>query len=123
MSEADAVAAMVVALIVIFISANLGWRTIQALLDAAPKGVSDKIVKSVGRMKDVEDCHAVRIRPSGASWFVDLHVTMDGDRTLNEAHAVTEKIERKVQELLPDSDVTVHVEPVGLVETRKPERV
>ena len=117
MSEADAIAAMVVALIVIFISVNLGWRTIQALLDAAPKGVSDKIVKSVGRMKGVEDCHAVRIRPSGASWFVDLHVTMDGDRTLNEAHAMTEKIEKKVKELLPDSDVTVHVEPLELAET------
>jgi len=117
MSEADAIAAMVVALIVVYISANLGWRTIQALLDAAPKGVSDKIVMSVGRMKGVEDCHAVRIRPSGASWFVDLHVTMDGDRTLNEAHALTERIEKKVQELLPDSDVTVHVEPVELSET------
>ena len=119
MSEADAIAAMVVALIVIFISVNLGWRTIQALLDAAPKGVSDKIVKSVGRMKGIEDCHAVRIRPSGASWFVDLHVTMDGDRTLNEAHAMTEKIEKKVQELLPESDVTVHVEPVGVAEPSK----
>jgi cation diffusion facilitator family transporter len=116
MSEADAVAAMVVAIIVVFISANLGWRTIQALLDAAPKGVSDKIVKSVGRMKGIQDCHAVRIRPSGASWFVDLHVTMDGNRSLTEAHALTEKIERKVQELLPGSDVTVHVEPIEMAE-------
>jgi divalent metal cation (Fe/Co/Zn/Cd) transporter len=48
---------------------------------------------------------------------VDLHVTMDGNRTLNEAHALTEKIEKKVQELLPDSDVTVHVEPVEMAET------
>jgi cation diffusion facilitator family transporter len=119
MSEADAIAAVVVALIVVFISGNLGWRTIQALLDAAPKGVSDKIVKSVGRIKGVEDCHAVRIRPSGASWFVDLHVTMDGDRTLSEAHALTEKIEKKVQVLLPEADVTVHVEPAELAETPK----
>lgn len=117
MSEADAVAAMVVALIVIFISVNLGWRTIQALLDAAPKGVSDKIVQVISRMKGIKDCHAVRIRPSGGSWFVDLHVTMDGNRTLNEAHALTEKVEKKVQELLPGSDVTVHVEPIEMAET------
>ena len=50
---------------------------------------------------------------------MDLHVTMDGDRTLNEAHAMTEKIEKKVQELLPDSDVTVHVEPLELAETTR----
>ena len=117
MSEADAVAAMFVALIVIFISGELGWRTINALLDAAPKGMTEKIISDVGKMKGVHDCHAVRIRPSGAMWFVDLHVTMDGETTLNEVHDMTEKIERKVQRLLPQSDVTVHVEPLEMAET------
>ncbi len=88
-------AAMAVALIVIFISGELGWRTINALLDAAPKGMTEKIMANVGKMKGIHDCHAVRIRPSGAIWFVDLHVTMDGDATLNEVHEMTEKIERK----------------------------
>ncbi len=111
MSEADAIAAMAVALIVIFISAELGYRTIQALLDTAPKGMSEQVIRKVRAMKGVDDCHAVRIRPSGARWFVDLHITMDGATTLNEAHAVTERIEKKVQTILPGSDVTVHVEP------------
>ncbi|OGO39818.1 MAG: hypothetical protein A2Z03_03260 [Chloroflexi bacterium RBG_16_56_8] len=105
------------ALIVIFISGELGYRTIQALLDAAPKGITEQIVKKVRAMKGVNDCHAVRVRPSGARWFVDLHVTMDGNTTLNEAHATTEKIEKKVSEILPGSEVTVHVEPLELAET------
>ncbi|MGA7192873.1 MAG: cation diffusion facilitator family transporter, partial [Anaerolineales bacterium] len=117
MSEADAIAAMFVALIVIFVSGELGWRTINGLLDTAPKGMIEKIIAEVGRMKGVHDCHAVRIRPSGATWFVDLHVTMDGETTLNEVHTMTEKIERKVQKLLPQSDVTVHVEPLEMAET------
>lgn len=120
MSEADAIAAMAVALIVIFISAELGWRTIQALLDAAPKGMADKIVGSVRAMPGIHDCHAVRIRPSGAYWFVDLHVTMDGDTTLSEAHAATEKVEKQVHALLPGSDVTVHVEPMEMAESGPP---
>ncbi len=111
MSEADAIAAMAVALIVIFISGELGWRTIQALLDAAPKGVAEKIIGAVRGMQGISDCHAVRVRPSGAHWFVDLHVTMDGSTTLNEAHAMTEKVEKQVHGILPGSDVTVHVEP------------
>ncbi len=114
MSEADAVAAMVVALIVIFVSAELGWRTISALLDTAPNGVADKIVETVESLKGIEDCHAVRIRPSGARWFVDLHVTMDGMTTLNDAHAMTEKIEKRIHTILPESDVTVHVEPLEM---------
>ena len=117
MSEADAIAAMFVALIVIFVSGELGWRTINGLLDTAPKGMTEKIIAEVSKMKDVHDCHAVRIRPSGARWFVDLHVTMDGETTLNEVHTMTEKIERKVQKLLPQSDVTVHVEPLEMAET------
>jgi divalent metal cation (Fe/Co/Zn/Cd) transporter len=117
MGQADAAAAMIVALIVIFISGELGWRTIQALLDAAPKGKTEEIIVKVKRMKYITDCHAVRIRPSGACWFVDLHVTMDGTITLKESHAITEKIEKEVQKILPQSDVTVHVEPSELAET------
>ena len=51
---------------------------------------------------------------SGAKRFVDLHVRMDGNPTLNEAHAMTEKVEQKVHTLLPQSDVTVHVEPLEM---------
>ncbi len=121
MSEADAIAAMAVALIVIFISGELGWRTIQALLDAAPKGKADQIVSTVKSMPGIHDCHAVRIRPSGARWFVDLHVTMEGETTLNAAHATTEKIEKKVHEILPGSDVTVHVEPTEMSQSSPPQ--
>jgi cation diffusion facilitator family transporter len=114
MRLADAIAAVIVALIVIYVSAELGWRTVQALLDTAPRGISSQIVTMVEKMKDVEDCHAVRIRPSGGRWFVDLHITMHGKTTLDEAHAMTEKIEKKVHALLPESDVTVHVEPLEM---------
>jgi cation diffusion facilitator family transporter len=116
MGQADATAAMIVALIVIYVSGELGWRTIQALLDTAPKGKTEEITVKIRRMKYVTNCHAVRIRPSGARWFVDLHVTMDGTITLKESHAITERIEKEVQKILPQSDVTVHVEPNELAE-------
>src|SRR5512135_634654 len=121
MSEADAIAAMAVAGIVIFISGELGWRTIQALLDAAPKGAAERIVSGVKAMPGISDCHAVRIRPSGARWFVDLHVTMKGSTTLRAAHTMTEKIEKQVHEILPGSDVTVHVEPSEMAESSPPQ--
>ena len=111
LEKGDAIAALVVAVIVIFVSGELGMRSIHALLDAAPKnGEYDRIIQQVGSLKGIADVHAVRIRSSGAGWFVDMHVTMDGGLSLNESHAVTERIEEKVQEVLPKSDVTVHVE-------------
>ena len=113
LEKGDAIAALVVAVIVIFVSGELGVRSIQALLDAAPKnGEYDKIVQQVSRMKGVTNVHAVRIRSSGAGWFVDMHVTMDGNMTLTDSHKLTEKIEKRVLSILPKSDVTVHVEPM-----------
>ncbi len=89
----------------------------EQIVSTAPKGMTEQIVSIVQKMKGINDCHAVRIRSSGANWFVDLHVTMDGNITLNESHAITEKIEREVQKILPQSDVTVHVEPLEMAET------
>ena len=118
--KADAAAALVVAAIVVFVSAELGWRTIQALLDAAPAGLAEQIKTAVESLEGVHDCHAVRIRHSGPHYFVDLHVLLDGSQTLNEAHALTERIEQKVQQLLPGADVTVHPEPWNAPPESKP---
>ena len=114
LEKGDAIAALIVAGIVVFVSGELGLRSIQALMDAAPKnGEHDRILQEVGRLKGVSDVHAVRIRSAGAGWFVDMHVTMDGRLTLNESHALTERIESKVKSILPKSDVTIHAEPIG----------
>ena len=111
LEKADAVAALGVAVIVIYISGELGIRTIQALLDSAPNGGPEKIEQVVEAIPGVTDCHAVRMRPSGASWFIDLHVMMDGDKTVAEAHALTEEIEAEIFKIVPHADVTIHVEP------------
>jgi cation diffusion facilitator family transporter len=111
MHLADSLAALVVAVIVIYVSMQLGWRTIIALLDSAPQGMTEKVEQAVLSVPDVIDAHAIRIRPSGPRWFIDLHVTMNGNIHLNRAHASTELIEQAVKEVYPDSDVTVHMEP------------
>jgi cation diffusion facilitator family transporter len=114
MHKADSIAALVVALIVIYISGELGWRTISALLDTAPKGLAEEIKKVAAAVPGVVNAHAVRIRPSGAHTFIDMHVTMNGDLTLSEAHAATEVIEKVILAIISPADVTVHMEPAKL---------
>jgi cation diffusion facilitator family transporter len=120
MHKADSVAALVVAIIVIFISGELGWRTISALLDTAPKGLAETIEKVAASIPGVVDAHAIRIRPSGAHTFIDMHVTMDGNVTLREAHAATEVIEDAILEEISPADVTVHVEPANITRSSLP---
>jgi cation diffusion facilitator family transporter len=110
--EADAVAALGVAVIVIYISLQLGKRTVMALLDTAPKGLEDEIKKAVENIPGVTNCHQIRIRQSGPDTFIEAHVLLDGDLSLNEAHVLTEQIEKVVQKLSPSADVTVHPEPI-----------
>ncbi|MGD0200692.1 MAG: cation diffusion facilitator family transporter [Bryobacteraceae bacterium] len=108
---ADAVAAIIVALIVVYVCVALGTRTVQALLDATQPGLEQQVIAAVQALRGVVDCHHVRVRYSGSRPFVDVHVLLDGSQSLRAAHDLTEEIERTIQGLLPEADVTVHPEP------------
>ena len=107
----DAAAALGVSAVVVWVSVQLGRRTVDALLDTAPEGMEEQIAAAVSAVEGVRDCHQVRVRYSGPVPFVDLHVLVDGAQTLAEAHRLTETIEAVIQRIAPQADVTVHPEP------------
>jgi len=109
--DADAVAALVVSALVVWICVRLGRRTVDALLDTAPAGMEQRIAAVVEAVPGVRDCHHVRLRYSGPVLFVDLHVLVDGGQTLTQAHDLTECIEEAIHQIAPYADVTVHPEP------------
>ena len=73
-------------------------------------------------MDGVYDCHAVRVRHSGPYYFVDLHITVDGDQPLRSAHELTERVEQAVEVILPGADVTVHPEPAPTARESPPDQ-
>ena len=109
--EGDAVAALGVSAVVVWISVQLGKRTIDALLDKAPAGLEQRIAAAVEAVPGVRNCHQVRVRYSGPVLFVDLHVLVDGGQTLTQAHDLTEYIEHAIHQFCPGADITVHPEP------------
>jgi cation diffusion facilitator family transporter len=109
--HADAVAALVVALIVIYVSLRLGKRAVDVLLDAAPQGLAEKVRLRVQQIDGVHACQKVRVRRSGAESFVDLVLEVDGDTSFDNAHEITARVEEVVRELSPRADVVVHYEP------------
>jgi cation diffusion facilitator family transporter len=113
LEKADAIAASVVALIVVYVSIELGMRTVHGLLDTAPKGLTEQIKSVIEATPGVTDCHNVRVRYAGPLLFVDAHVLVDGEQTLAEAHALTEQIEAAVSTIAPGADITVHPEPAS----------
>lgn len=112
--KADSLAALGVALIVIFISAQLGIRTIKGLLDTAPSGAAEKIKASIESLPGVSNAHDVRVRYAGPIVFVDAHVTLDGGQTLTQAHSMIDVIENTVRGIIPGADVNLHPEPAAI---------
>ena len=72
LARADAVAALGVAIIVLFVSYRLGKRTIDVLLDSAPDGMIREIGDAAGGVDGVMSVSQVRVRRSGPRVFVDL---------------------------------------------------
>ena len=110
--RADAVAALLVAVIVIYVSAQLGRRTVHGILDHAPGGLRESIKQAVEEIPGIHDCHAIRVRTSGVGLFVDMHVDLDPQMSLERAHELTELASDAVRRIVPNADVTVHAEPL-----------
>jgi cation diffusion facilitator family transporter len=108
---ADAVAALSVAVIVVWVSVRLGVRTVYALVDTAPRGLEEKILGEVRGVPGIAACDHLRLRYSGPTLFVDVRIEVDGNQTLRDAHRITEEVENAVRRVAPDADVTVHAEP------------
>ena len=55
--------------------------------------------------------HKLRTRQSGSQRHVDVHIQVDDDMSLREAHRVTEELEDRLRAALPNAVVMIHTEP------------
>lgn len=111
LAKADALAALAVAGIVVYVSLQLGSRTVAALLDGVPASVRDDIVRAV-RVPGVLEVKQVRVRRSGPESFADVRLTVARDTPLERTHEIVALAEDAVRQVLPGADVVVQVDPV-----------
>jgi cation diffusion facilitator family transporter len=107
---ADAIAALTVSTVILWLGWRLGRRTLDALLDVAPEGLQEKITRAVSGMDGVLDVPRVRVRRAGNRHFVDTTVSVPRSASLEQVHALSDAIEKRIGEIVP-SDVMVHAEP------------
>jgi cation diffusion facilitator family transporter len=107
---ADAIAGLAVAGVILWVGSQLGRRTLEALLDVAPRGLQEEISRAVSRMEGVLDVERVRVRRAGNRHFVDATVSVPRTASLEQVHALSDAIEKRIGEIVP-SDVMVHAEP------------
>ncbi|NDQ58727.1 MAG: cation-efflux pump [Acidipila sp.] len=107
---ADPIAALVVAGVVIRVGWQLGRRTMDALVDAAPSGLQQRIASTVSKLDGVLATERVRVRRVGKRHFVDVTISVPRTATFDQVHAISDTVERRVEEIVP-ADVMVHMEP------------
>jgi cation diffusion facilitator family transporter len=107
---ADPLAGLFVAGVVIRIGSRLGQKTLETLLDAAPRGLQARIERSVAGIEGVLAAERVRVRRAGNRYFVDATISVSRTATFEQVHAVSDAVEKRIREIVP-ADVMVHMEP------------
>lgn len=110
-TKADAIAALGVSLFVLRLGFSLGKRTIDVLVDAVPTGLSEKITDLALQVEGVIAVRRIRVRPAGITIFIDITAVMDNKISLERAHSICDKIERKIKASISEADITIHSEP------------
>ena len=101
------------------IGAN-GYRllkpALQEIMDTAPRGeIVDLVRKAAASVPGVVDVEKSFVRKMGLSFYVDLHVGVNGDISVREGHRIAHEVKRAIQQSdARFADVLVHVEPAPL---------
>ncbi|MDJ0625779.1 MAG: cation diffusion facilitator family transporter [Candidatus Caenarcaniphilales bacterium] len=108
---ADAIAAMGVVIWTFILSIKLAKESFDQLMDKAPAGLEEKLsllIKEVGEVKVIS---SLKVRQSGPNTFIDLTIGLDKKISLEIAHQITDLIEEKIKQEIPNSVISIHPEP------------
>ena len=122
-SWADAAAALVVAVFICIAGWRLGRRTIDALTDTAPAGVSERVTAIARSVPGVVSIERVRARPAGPVLFVEVAAGVSRTLPLDRVTAIKERLTRAIRDDIPEAEVTITTEPRALDDETIRERV
>jgi cation diffusion facilitator family transporter len=108
---ADPIAALAVAGVIVYVSSRLARQTVDALLDAAPRGIRGQILREVETIPGILGVDRVRVRRAGNRYFAEVQVGMNRNATLQHSENLSAAVTDAVQRVLPEADVTIHTLP------------
>ncbi len=105
----DAVIALGASGVLAFGALRIGKGAWDALMDrAADQDVIDGIAAIARNWPGVRGFHDLKTRMAGSRIFVNLHIELDGDQTLREAHDIGAALRRAIITAYPQTDVIIH---------------
>jgi cation diffusion facilitator family transporter len=120
---ADAMAGIFVGVLVGKAAWELGRKTIDVLVDAAPEGLSEQIEQIVLNAPGIIGINKMRIKPAGPFVFIDLTISVSRTLPQEKVVAICAGVEQRLKAELPGSDITVNARPVVLDSETVTERI
>ncbi len=108
----DALAGLLVAVLVIGLALRLMWQSVEVLMDRTSIDAEGAIRAALGSLREPVELRRIRVRHAAGRHFADLVVGVAPDKGVVQAHATADEIEELVRQALGNADVVVHVEPV-----------
>lgn len=108
----DAVAAIIVSIMVAKVGAGLAWQALRELIDTGLSADElDTIRRTIRGVSGVKALHLLRTRRVGGQALVDVHILVDPRLSVSEGHHIGETVRaRLIQDIAPVTDVTVHID-------------
>jgi len=107
----DALAALLVASTILYVSYKFGKRSVGILIDEAPVELVEIIENIVRGVPGVLRFHDVKVRNSGADVFIDLCIHVEPTLSVEQEHAISAEVERRICTKIERASVHVHGEP------------
>ncbi len=108
----DPLLAILVALLIVKAGFDILKQAVTHLLDTAlpeeEEVMIDRVLNSYAHR--FINAHRLRTRQAGKHRYIDLHLVVRDDMTVEEAHQLCDEIEHDIRQALPNADVTIHVE-------------
>ena len=80
-----------------------------------PEDDRARIVALVNARSGIRGFHDLRTRSSGTATFIQLHLELDDELSLVEAHRISEAVEKSIEAAFPGADILIHLDPESVV--------
>ena len=113
LSILDPIIALAVALFILKAGYDVMRKSFGGLIDVRLPKAEEDVIRSCIMEQGCQlvDFHDLRTRKAGSQRYVDLHLTMPKNASIEDAHQVCDRLEKDIEARLPDTSVTIHVEP------------
>jgi ferrous-iron efflux pump FieF len=117
--RADPIFAAAIALYIVYTAWQIARSALDMLMDRELPDEDRRRIRAIALANpQVRAVHDLRTRASGPTTFVQMHLEVDGELTLSQAHAIADAVEAQILRAFPGAEIIIHEDPAGIAEAR-----